>query len=275
MFRGASQPDVFWDFGHRLKWRFGWTLFAFALAFGATFWYREYVFAWLLAPADGQLSPFPGGLPVFTAAQDMFGITIWVAIRAGVIAALPVATYGAYSLVSPVLSPSQRWKLRIFLPAPLVLFLAGGAFVYYVMLPVGLRFLLHFGDGVAVPLITLREYLDLLTALMVALGIVFDLPLVMFGMAKLRIVSYQKFKSLRKFVPFVALILGIILTPGTDPFNMVLVAVPIILLYEVGLFMAWLAHPEEGDYLWVKEISRVAGWPVRAVRRVYRKVRRR
>lgn len=258
MLSGAS-----WRFGHRLKWRIGWTLTAFALAFGATFWYRKYVFAWLLAPADGHLSPFPGGLPVFTAAQDMFGVTIWVAIRAGVIAAVPVATYGAYSLVSPALSPALRWKLRIFLPAPLVLFLAGGAFVYYVMLPVGLRFLLHFGDGVAIPLITLGQYLDLLTALMIALGIVFELPLLMFGLAKLRIVSYQRFKRLRKFVPFVALILGVILTPGTDLVSMALVAAPITLLYEAGLFLSWVARPEGGDYLFIGSI-------IRTIRRIWR-----
>lgn len=262
MFRGASQPSAFWRFGHRLKWRVGWTLLAFALAFGATFWYRQYVFTWLLAPADGQLSPFPGGLPVFTAVQDMFGITVWVAIRAGVIAAIPVGTYGAYSLVSPALPRSLRWKLRIFLPAPILLFIGGGAFVYYVMLPVGLKFLLHFGDGVAVPLITLNQYLDLLTALMVALGIVFELPLIMFGMTKLRIVSYQRFKRLRKFVPFVALILGIILTPP-DMLSMFMVALPIIALYEVGLFLSWLARPEQGDYMFIRSISSGVGWFLR------------
>ncbi len=257
MARKARQPGAFWRFGHRLKWRVGWALFAFGIAFGATFWYREAVFAWLLAPADGQLSPFPGGPPVFTAVQDMFSITVWIAIRAGLIAALPVLIVGFYTLVSPMLPPSQRWTLRIFLPAPFVLFLTGAAFVYYVMLPVGLRFLLHFGSGVAVPLITLRQYLDLLTALMVALGIVFELPLLMFGLTKLRIVSYQKFKSLRKFVPFAALILGVILTPGTDLVSMALVAAPITLLYEAGLLLAWLARPEQGDYLWLGKLARL------------------
>lgn len=273
MFRSARQPDAFWRFGHRLKWRFGWALLAFALAFGATFWYRKHVYAWLLAPADGQLSPFEGGAPVFTAPQDMFGTTIWIAIRVGVIAAVPVATFGAYTLISPALSTSQRWKLRMLLPAPLVLFLAGAAFVYYVMLPVGLKFLLHFGDGVAVPLITLRQYLDLLTALMIALGIVFELPLAMFLLAKMKFVPYQKFKRLRKFVPFVALILGVILTPGTDLINMFLVAAPITLLYEVGLFLSWLARPAEGDYLWLRTISRVAGAPVRAAKKLARLLR--
>ena len=269
----VRQPGAFWRFGHRLKWRVGWVLFAFGLAFGATFWYRKAVYAFLLAPADGQLSPF-GGAPVFTAVQDMFGITVWIAMRAGILAALPVATYGAYSLVSPILSPSQRWTLRIFLPAPLVLFLAGAAFVYYVMLPVGLKFLLHFGEGVAVPLITLRQYLDLLTALMVALGIVFELPLMMFLLAKIKIVPYRKFKRLRKFVPFIALILGVLLTPGTDLISMVLVAAPITVLYEFGLFLAWLAHPEAGNYMWLRSIWSAVTSPARLTRWAYRKVRR-
>ena len=286
MLRSARQPGAFRRFGVRLKWRAVWSLAAFGFGFGAAFWYARYVFTWLLAPAAGQLSPFEGGLPVFSAPQDMFGVTIWMSIRAGIIVALPVLLIGAYTLVSPVLSRSQRWMLRIFLPAPFVLFLGGAAFVYYVMLPVGLRFLLNFGDGVAVPLITLRQYIDLLTALMLALGIVFQLPLGMFLLSKMGFIPYPKFKSVRKFVPFIAVILGIILTPGTDPVNAAIVAAPITVLYEFGLFLSWAAKPEDGNYLFLRSAGRAIRWAYRKAKAValspwtgarwaYRKVLRR
>ena len=143
--------------------------------------------------------------------------------------------------------PQHRRFAAIFLPALFVCFLGGAAFAYFVMLPTGLKFLLHFGAGVAVPVITITEYLSLLTALMFWLGVVFNLPLAMFLLAKLRVVSYRRFRSFRKFVPVTAFILSALITPTFDIINQTMVAVPIIMLYEVGLFLAWIARPEEGS----------------------------
>jgi sec-independent protein translocase protein TatC len=215
----------------------------FGIGFGATFWYSEYVITWLLVPAGGQLSPYDGGLPVFTAPQDMLAITIWLAVRGGLILAIPVLAIGAYSLAGPWLSSSQRRVLKVTFPAPLLLFLLGVAFAYYVMLPVGLGFLLSFGEGTATPLINIRQYLDLLWALMLAMGVVFQLPLAMYLLTRANIVTYVRFRNMRKFVPFTALIFGIVLTP-TDFVSTFLVAVPIIFLYEVGLLLSRVAGPK-------------------------------
>jgi sec-independent protein translocase protein TatC len=215
----------------------------FGIGFGATFWYSEYVITWLLVPAGGQLSPYDGGLPVFTAPQDMLAITIWLAVRGGLILAIPVLAIGAYSLAGPWLSSSQRRVLKVTFPVPLLLFLLGVAFAYYVMLPVGLGFLLSFGEGTATPLITIRQYLDLLWALMLAMGVVFQLPLAMYLLTRANIVTYVRFRSTRKFVPFTALIFGIILTP-TDFISTFLVAVPVVVLYEVGLLLSRVAGPK-------------------------------
>ena len=124
-------------------------------------------------------------------------------------------------------------------------YLGGAAFAYFVMLPVGLKFLLHWGEGIAVPLISITEYMALVTAMLFWLGMVFELPPIMFLLTKLRLVRYEQFRRFSRNVPVAALILGALLTPTFDVVNQTLVAFPIILLYEVGLFLSRLARPRE------------------------------
>ena len=270
--------------GRRIRVRLFWVLLAFGAGAGGTWYFKEAVFSLLLAPAGDNLSPFDGQ-PIFTSPTAMMGATIQLAIRGGVIAALPILVVSVYTLFSSLVPPQQRRFLVIFLPATVLSFLLGAAFAYWVLLPTGLRFLLNFGDGVAVPVIVLSEYIDLLTSMILWLGVVFELPIAMFLLAKMRIVSYLKFRGLRKYVPVAAFILSAIITPTFDVVNQTLLAVPMILLYEVGLFLSWLANTEEGDYLFVKKIRSgltkvlrgvkvVIGSPVVAIRWVYKSLRK-
>ena len=270
--------------GRRIRVRLFWILLTFGAGAGGTWYFKEAVFSLLLAPAGDNLSPFDGQ-PIFTSPTAMMGATIQLAIRGGVIAALPVLVVSVYTLFSSLVPPQQRRFLVIFLPATVLSFLLGAAFAYWVLLPTGLRFLLNFGEGVAVPVIVLSEYIDLLTSMILWLGVVFELPIAMFLLAKMRIVSYLKFRGLRKYVPVAAFILSAIITPTFDVVNQTLLAVPMILLYEVGLFLSWLANTEEGDYLFVKKIRSgltkvlrgvkvVIGSPVVAIRWVYKSLRK-
>jgi len=258
--------------GRRIRIRLFWVLLTFGAGAGATWYYREVAFGLLLAPAGGNLSPFEGNLPIFTSPTSMMGATIQLAIRGGVIAALPVLVVSVYTLFSSLVPPQQRRFLVIFLPATVLSFLLGAAFAYWVLLPTGLQFLLNFGTGVAIPVIVLDEYIALLTAMVFWLGVVFELPIAMYLLAKMKIISYLRLRGLRKYVPVSAFILSAIITPTFDVVNQTLLAVPIILLYEVGLFLSWLAWTEQGDYMFVKKIRSGIGWVLRKVRRVLRKV---
>lgn len=198
----------------------------------------------------------------------MWWLTIGIAVRAGLLFAIPVGVLGIYSLARPKLPPRVRRFLLLFAISSITLFALGLAFVYYVMLPASMGFLLGFGADVAVPLIGIREYFELLFQLMLWVGLVFELPLAMWLATKMRLVNYQQFKKFRKFVPFAALILGAIITPTADPVNQALVAVPLVMLYEVGLFMAWLGKPEDGNYLWMRSIGNAIKWLYRTPRMV-------
>jgi len=270
-----ANRDAFQRFGKRLRLRLVWSFIAFGIGAALTWYYHEDIFLFLLAPAEGRLSPdeYFGGAPVFTAPTAMMGATISLALRGGALAAMPIMVIGVYTLVSPAIPGPQHRFILWFFPATLVCFLTGGAFAYFVMLPTGLGFLLNFGDGVAIPLITINEYLDLMMAMMFWLGVVFEIPVVMYLLAKADIVSYRRMKNLRKFVPVSAFILSAIITPTFDAFNQTLVAVPIILLYEVGLFCAWVTHTDRGDYLWLGSIARGVRWVWHRVMWVARVVR--
>ena len=276
--------------GRRMRRRLIWTFLAFGIGAGSTFYYNAAVFGFLLAPAGDNLSPFDGQ-PVFNSPVDMMSATISLAIRGGTVLALPVLVTGILTLLRPWIRTRYWWFLTIFTVLTVACFLTGAAFTYFVMLPVSLEFLLSFGDGVAVPVILLNKYIELTSSLMLWVGLIFELPIAMYLLVKFRILSYQKLRRFRKFVPPTAIILAGIITPTFDGFNQVMVALPMWMLYEVGLFTAWLAHPEEGNYLWLRTIGRwlrkvrdglawvlrkvriVAGFPVVKVRWIYRKVR--
>jgi len=259
-YRGVAQV-----LGRRIRRRLLWVFLSFGIGAASTWYLREEVFTFLLAPAGGKLSPF-NGLPVYTSPTTMMGATIQLSIKGGVLAAFPVFVVSLYTLLSPIIAPPQRKFIKIFLPATVLCFFAGGTFAYFVMLPTGLKFLLSFGDGVAVPLINLTEYVSLLLSMMFWLGVVFELPVAMFLLTKLRVVSYLRLRRVRKFVPVMAFILSAILTPTFDMINQTLLAVPIIVLYEVGLFLSWLARPDEGDYWYIKKVWRTLTLPYRKLR---------
>jgi len=232
-------------FARRVRFGLLGTLLAFGTGAGLTWFYRVTIFGWLTAPADGMLSPHQG-LPIYTSPTEILSTTIKLSLTGGVVFAIPVLVGTVFYLVRPLLKRNERRLVALFLPAILLCYLAGVSFAYFLMLPVGIAFLLHFGEGIAVPTIRISEYLSLVITLIFWLGVIFELPLLIFLLAKLRLVSYRRFKRVRKFVPPAALIISAILTPTMDIVNQLLLAGPIIVLYEVGLSLAWLAQPGKG-----------------------------
>ena len=190
----------------------------------------------------------------------MMGAAIHLSLMGGLAVAFPVATISVYTLVSPLLSRQRRRVVLLFLPAILVCYLTGVAFAYFVMLPSGMTYLLYFGEGIAVPVIRITEYMSLVTTLLFWLGVIFELPLVMLLLTKLRLVRYERFKRLRKYVPVTALALGALITPTFDVVNQMMITVPIILLFEIGLFLSWLARPKDEGHksIWRRLLERLA-----------------
>lgn len=227
------------------------------MGFGLTFWFRETVFGWLIAPANGLLSPHEGGLPVYTSLTEPLGVTLKVSFWSGLVVAFPVAVLSIYFLARPKLSHRQRRTVAIYLPVLVGLFLAGNAFSYWVILPAGIQFLVDFADGMAVPTIRISEYTKLALRLIFFTGLIFEIPAVMFVLAKARIVTHERFTNIHWLIPFAfSLIFGGLITPSFDIPNMLMIAVPIYVLWRFGLLMAWLAEPGNGS-LMLRFIKRI------------------
>ena len=243
----------------------------FVAASGTTWFFATDILIFLLKPVEGELSPFPGGPPVFTSPTGIFAVTIDLAVRTGVLVALPFFVIGLYKITPAFPRLSNRFLL-LYLPAVLGLYAAGLAFVYFVMVPRGMGFLLSFGTDVAVPLITINSYFNLLKNLLLFVPLAFQLPVVMWLLAKARILSYRRLRMFRKVVPLGLGIFTAIITPTVDVVNFLIMWIPMLLLFELGMFLMWIQAPEQGNYLWVKTVRDVIVWVRRRPAVAYNKV---
>jgi sec-independent protein translocase protein TatC len=151
-----------------------------------------------------------------------------------------------WQFVAAGLYPKERRAILLYFPISVVLFLAGALFGYFVMCPFGFRYMVTMLKPEKVQYIaSVSPYLDWLQAVTLALGLVFELPLLMYALVKLDLVQRKSFVRFRPYFILVAFIVGGILTPP-DPITQFLAAGPMILLYEVGLLWTWfLPKPKE------------------------------
>ena len=206
------------------------------------FIFHRRIIEFLLEPADA-LTEVPGRL-VFIDVTEMFGVAMKVSLVSGVVVALPILLSQVVLFVAPGLTPREKRYLYGFLPSILLSFAAGAAFGYYVLIPPAINFLVNFGGDIAEPTIRVSNYVNLVVMLLFWMGVVFETPVIMFLLAKLRVVSSGGFAKWRRHWIVVAFVLGALITPTFDPINQTLVAGPLIVLYEVGIWLSKLAGRE-------------------------------
>ena len=182
---------------------------------------------------------------IYTRATEMLGISMKISLLGGLMLAFPLLVYQLVMFVSPGLTSKEKRYLYVSMPGILLAFVAGVAFGDLILLPPAMRFLLTFNTDIASPFISIGDYINLMVNLLFWLGIVFETPVVMFMLAKLRIVTYKTFVRGRKLAVILAFILGAMITPTFDPINQSLVAIPIVMLYEIGILLARFARRRE------------------------------
>lgn len=205
------------------------------------FTFHRVIFHLLTGPIQGVESLRDQKL-VFTQMTEMIGITMKVSLMGGVVLASPMLMYQVLMFIAPGLTSKEKRYVFALLPGAMLSFVAGVAFGYYVLLPPALRFLLTFGSDIATPLIRVGSYINLVVTLLFWLGVAFETPLIMFFLSKIGVVTPRALARQRRLAMVVAFILGGLITPTFDPVNQSLVAVPIILLYELGIWLARLAR---------------------------------
>ncbi len=179
--------------------------------------------------------------PIFTKPTEMFITTFKVDLYAGAGLAMPIVLYELVAFLLPGLLPHEKRYIFVLLPGIALFFVSGVVFAYFLMLPFALQFLFTFGSDIAQPLPAIGDYINFVTSVLFWVGLTFETPLVILFLAKVRIVNVQKLKSFRRFAIVLAFIIAAVITPTPDPINQTIVALPIIILYEIGILLARFA----------------------------------
>jgi sec-independent protein translocase protein TatC len=172
---------------------------------------------------------------------EVFFTYFQVAMLIGLALAMPVILYQVMAFVTPALLPHEKKYFYMAVPGATLSFVIGALFGYELILPAAVKFLIAFGGDTVQQRWSFSEYADTATTLLFWMGLAFEMPLAIFFLCKLRVLSVQRLRGLRKYVLVGAFIVGAIITPTPDPFNQTLVSLPLYFLFEIGLLLARLA----------------------------------
>ena len=169
---------------------------------------------------------------------ENFATYMRVALFSGIALAMPVILYEIYMYIDPALHPNERRFALTLGPFILLLFVGGMLFCYFFILPNALKFLINFASDVFINQLRASEYLSFVTTFILGMGIVFEMPVLIFALIKVGAVRHAWLSKQRRYIVVIVLIVSAIVTPTPDPFNQLLVAIPMYLLFELGLFLA-------------------------------------
>ena len=211
------------------------------------------VFVFLQAPLAEILEARGGGRMIFTALHEGFFTQIKVGFFTALCITFPILSMQIWKFVAPGLYKNEQKAFLPFLIATPLLFMAGAAMVYYVVTPMAWNFFVSFemgsGDGaLAIELEPrISEYLSLMMRLIFAFGLAFELPVILLLLVRAGLVTHQGLAEKRKVAIVVAFVVAAILTPP-DVISQLLLAIPIILLYEVSIFGARMVTPPPEEF---------------------------
>jgi sec-independent protein translocase protein TatC len=183
----------------------------------------------------------PVGQLVFIAPQEAFVTNIKIALIGGLFLSSPFLLFQVWRFVSAGLKKNEKKYTLIFGPLSFIQFLLGVVFVYFVILPIGMKFLLGFASDQVVPMITISKYISFVGTLMLCFGLIFELPLVILFLSKIGLVNPTFLVSKRKHAIVIVFIGAAIVTPP-DVITQVLMAFPLLILYEVGIVFSKFAY---------------------------------
>ncbi len=190
-------------------------------------------------------NPLPGGIDTLLSIEvtENLGVFLRVSLLTGFIFSLPVLLYELMAFIAPGLTESERKWVYIFIPFATIMFVAGVAFTYYVMLPAAIPFLVNFLGIKTTP--RLSNYVEFVTGLMFWVGVSFETPVVAFLLGKLRLITAGMLARAWRYAIVGTAIAAAVITPTADPINMFLLMLPLMGLYVMSILMVLLARAGE------------------------------
>jgi sec-independent protein translocase protein TatC len=201
----------------------------------------HYITDTLTGPAK-ELLDARGGDIIFLKVTEPWGVAARVSFLAACIVALPYALVEITLFLRPGLKPNERKYIYLLAPGAMMAFAVGSMFGYFILIPFFLEFLIGLGSEVAKPQISISLLIGQILAFVFWMGVIFQLPIVMFLLAKIGLISSASLSRKRRWIILGAFVMGAAITPTVDPITQLLVAGPIMLLFEIGLLLIRLAE---------------------------------
>lgn len=229
----------FLDHLGELRKRLLWSFLAILVFFIPAYAFSNEIFDFLMKPLIENLPE--GSSLIFTRPAEGFTTYLKVSFFASVLLAIPFILYQAWKFVAPALYKKEKQIIIPFIFFGSLFFLSGAAFCYYVASPPAFKFLLNeYSSEYVKAFPTISEALSFFMALIFGFGLVFEFPLIIFILARIGVVTSKWLREKRKYAIILSALLAAILTPTTDAISMMLMFVPIVVFYELGILVAWM-----------------------------------
>ena len=239
-----SMPAMsFLEHLEELRRRIIYALIAVGIGFFACWAYAERIYEIIQRPVIQALKH--NGIPEklgYLNPTEPFNLYLKTAFLAGLFVASPFVLYQVWMFISPGLYRNEKRYVLPFMFSTIFLFLGGGYFGYKIVFPAALDFLIGYGRQFQ-PMITVGEYTDLFLTVILGLGVVFELPILVFFLSLMGVISAGWMWRNVRYSILVIFIIAAVLTPTTDILNMCIFAAPMVALYLLSILVAWLVHP--------------------------------
>ena len=228
-----SLRDHLMELRKRLKWALLWLLIGFC---GSYYWSQQ-IFHFLMQPVFAALPEGEKALH-FASSVEPFLIYLKVGLYAGLFVASPFIFWQIWLFVAPGLYRRERRKIVPFVVAATLFFVGGAVFCYLVILPPTFEFLIKNAGPNITPVLMMDQQLGLVMLLVLAFGIIFELPMILTLLAMMGVVDYKFLSKYRRHAIILNVVIAAIVTPTGDPFNLALMALPMMICYELGVLGA-------------------------------------
>ena len=229
----------FLDHLGELRKRLLWSFLAILVFFIPAYAFSNEIFDFLMKPLIENLPE--GSSLIFTRPTEGFTTYLKVSFFASVLLSVPFILYQAWKFVAPALYKKEKQIIIPFIFFGSLFFLLGAAFCYYVASPPAFKFLLNeYSSEYVKAFPTISEALSFFMALIFGFGLVFEFPLIIFILARIGVVTSKWLREKRKYAIILSALIAAILTPTTDAISMMLMFVPIVVFYELGILVAWM-----------------------------------